>query len=226
MTLLPIEQQRIGKGVPGGVVVRLPPVCMHPRCAEQMNVERHHVVRRSHLGGPFDAVEIDDIIMPNVVTLCMAHHLEVTDNKSMITYHKGHWAWREGDAEDELEPQPQLFYAEAGAAGMDNEYLDRFRRSLHREDDLKTCPRCQGKGRLPKTPEKKLNAPKRKYKTWSMGIPVDAGENGYEIWKTNLESCTERIQDILGYTDTVPPYYVLIAVCSDWLNTTDKEVTG
>jgi hypothetical protein len=159
------------------------------------------------------------------VTLCNRHHLSITDNQAQINYDNQQWWWQDelGKLVDPLLPQPILVYlAEKVAYSEETSPAERQFHPKH--EDEKTCPRCHGKGKLPKE-EKRLNAPKRKYKTWSMGIPVDAGENGYEIWRSNLEAVTERVGAILGYSDTVPPYYVLIAVTADWLNQTDREFT-
>lgn len=204
---------RIGKGHEAPAVRHF--VCSHPNCRDE-RVEAHHIVRRSHLSGVYDAVEIDGRVVSNIATLCSLHHRKVTENHARIVWENGDFCWQEGDgAPSYLTPQPSL----VGSPRKDKTG-PLYSRHFHRADNENTeeCPKCHGKGKVPKKSEDEEEKPKRKYKTWSMGIPVDAGEDGYEVWKTQLELCSEKIQKILDYTDTVPPYYVLVAVTTDWLN--------
>lgn len=216
MSKLPAEQVRIGQGVEDVEVV-YHGVCTMPLCTE-VQVEHHHIVRRSHLGGAYDGVEIDDQVQTNIAELCREHHRQITDNEAQIMFEAGRWWWSEPKEKDLLmRPQPGLVLPKEGVllrpAVEWPGPLEKFRVDAN----LEQCPRCKGKGRVPAKDQ--VAEKKRKYRTWSMGIPVDAGENGYEIWVEHLEQCSQKIQPLLGYSETVPPYYVLIAVTRDWLNT-------
>jgi hypothetical protein len=59
--------------------------------------------------------------------------------------------------------------------------------------------------------------------TWSMKVPKDEQENGYEVFTTLFDQVRERMAPVLGLSETCPPYYVLVAVMVDFLNdkTTD-----
>lgn len=63
---------------------------------------------------------------------------------------------------------------------------------------------------------------KRKRVVWSMKVPKDERENGYEIFDSLLGQARERIAPILGYSETCPPYYILVAVLVDFLRREGK----
>lgn len=95
MTLLPAEPIRIT--VPSQdrwTWEGLPDQCQVPDCAEPRESGGHHVVRRSHTGGPVDYVCIDGLVLPNRVALCTIHHGDVTDHRAWIVYRAEQgWLW-------------------------------------------------------------------------------------------------------------------------------------
>ncbi len=54
--------------------------------------------------------------------------------------------------------------------------------------------------------------------TWSMKVPKDEQENGYEVFTTLFDQVRERMAPVLGLSETCPPYYVLVAVMIDFLS--------
>lgn len=90
MTRLPVEQVRIGKGLVPTKKHGLARCCK-PGC-EYLATDVHHLVRRSHLAGPYDFVEIDGTPVQNVAGLCWLCHQEITQNKAEIVW-RGKWCW-------------------------------------------------------------------------------------------------------------------------------------
>lgn len=78
------------------------------------------------------------------------------------------------------------------------------------------CPMC--KRRVPK-PQEKLEAPRNRT-TFSVRVPKDEQENGYEILHSLIDLCTSELKERLGRQDDVPAYYTLTAVLHDWLTGT------
>lgn len=57
----------------------------------------------------------------------------------------------------------------------------------------------------------------RNRQTWSMKVPKDEQENGYEVFTTLFDQVREQVAPVLGLTPTCPPYYILVAVMVDFL---------
>lgn len=119
MARLPVEQQRIGKGIDQPIcrpAARSRPdqgSCQNPDC-EYSWTDRHHIVRRSHLGGPFNWVEIDGVPRPNIAYLCMLCHEKLERNEEQIIWDDG-WSW---GVDNPLDPplDTGLHFPSAGAS--------------------------------------------------------------------------------------------------------------
>lgn len=85
MAKLPAAQVRIGKGVDPDKKPRLDfsERCVNPVCANPA-VQLHHIVRRSYISGPHNAVEIDGRVHPNLAPLCAPCHLKLELNRERI----------------------------------------------------------------------------------------------------------------------------------------------
>lgn len=90
MTLLPVEQVRIGKAPED-----LPKYELEDFCAVcgYGAAHAHHVVRRSYTAGPKDWILVDGEPVKNLIPLCFVHHQQVTEGKTRIIFVDGWWAW-------------------------------------------------------------------------------------------------------------------------------------
>jgi len=124
MTKLPVEQVRIGKGLfpTGKKSPAYGGLCANPNC-DYLATERHHIVRRSHLGGPFDYVEIDGEPQPNICGLCWLCHNAVTEGKAQITWVDGCWYWEIGT--DHLRPLDDALGLEASPPSQAESIVER-----------------------------------------------------------------------------------------------------
>jgi len=86
VTLLPADAHTIeplrGSEWP---TYKVPTICALDGCSS-LNVERHHIVRRSWTVGPYDWVKIDGRVTGNIMPLCWKHHREITDNEARIVW--------------------------------------------------------------------------------------------------------------------------------------------
>jgi hypothetical protein len=71
-----------------------------------------------------------------------------------------------------------------------------------------TCPTCKRK--LPK-PKAELETARPKV-TWSIKVPKDAQEDGYELLRSLVTQCEEKLGQ-----EGQPPYFTLMKVMYDWL---------
>ncbi len=60
--------------------------------------------------------------------------------------------------------------------------------------------------------------PSRMKAVYSTRIPQDALEDGHEVLSTLNNACRDELKEEMGWSDTVPMYYVDVAVKADWLN--------
>lgn len=87
------------------------------------------------------------------------------------------------------------------------------------KNSVELCPKCKGWGKVTdnaKTdkPEKPKEAkPKGVY---SFRIPKDALENGHEVVTSLIDSARDHLAPLMGWSETVSPYYVIVAVLHDW----------
>lgn len=202
MTRIPFEEHyKVGAAV--GPAYTLPGVCSQPDCDEH-EVQRHHLVRRSHLGGAYDWIEYEGVLIQNVVGLCLEHHQLVTENKAWIVWSPlGFFEWVNVDDHDyqfgeakKLDPHPQV----GETPDMSGVYVP---------DNPEICPTCKRPHRKKTPPEQARNRQK-----WAIHIPVDERENGADVLDTLLEEARKLMaQAGLAYGDEDNArYYILAAV--------------
>jgi len=83
------------------------------------------------------------------------------------------------------------------------------------------CPTC--KKPLAK---RKKSEPARKRVTLGIRLPKDADEDGIEVLETLLSAVRDDLRPEMGWTDTVPVYYVICALAVHWLQSRGKATEG
>jgi hypothetical protein len=224
MTLSPSEDRRV-QGL-NGPPYELNLICAVPGCDESYLLERHHLWRRSALGGDKWWVRTHDgVLHGNCVNLCHDHHGMVTDNVARISYKGGDFFWQ-----DPLTPKMILLWQPPTSLPKDDvddredadgeqkkddpdlllvEHLGAHHvLSPHHEPDV--CPTCLRK--LPQ-PRSENFEEKKVRKTWSVAVPMDAWENGAETIDVLLrESHVELNKLGLPYGEgRTVKYYILTA---------------
>ncbi len=187
MTLLPVEPVRIGQGL--NLEVEPHGKCMHPTC-NRSALEAHHIIRRSHLGKPWTAVEIDGVLQPNVAVLCGEHHRRLTVGEERIRWDTGwEWvgrtlpgAWEEDGAP--LDPHPRIIVGARRPA-----------RAVEKPGDPT------------------LLEPARKRSKWVVRVPDDA-ENGADILD---ELCAQAAERLGREYEPAIRYHVLAAALYGFL---------
>lgn len=183
MTLLPADAYLIeplrGEEWPP---YRVGPVCALQGCSS-INVEAHHIVRRSWSIGPYDWVSIEGNVVGNKIPLCHHHHRMVTENIVRIVWEEESktFLW---SGEDELlrltQPPMLSVIRESPEKQM-------------RQAQERACPTC---GHKP-TPKFSSNGheEKRQRKSWTITVPADSREIGADVLDTLLESARLILDD-------------------------------
>lgn len=198
MTRLPFPETYKILAADGPAYV-LPNECSYPPCLSYA-IERHHLVRRSFLGGPFDWVEYDSVLIQNVVGLCNEHHRMVTENQAEIRWSPlGHFDWfdcQTGESR-KLSPHPRIGGVDNGPPVEENVVPD-------------VCPTCHRPHRR-KTVKPEEKRPRER---WTIHVPKDERENGAEILDTLLEEARSLMARAgLPYGDEDNArYFILSAV--------------
>jgi hypothetical protein len=163
---------------------RVGPVCALQGCSS-INVQAHHIVRRSFMAGAYDWVKIDGKdIVGNLLPLCWKHHQQVTENRTRIVWdekEKLFW-WRDEEGELLRLTQPptiEAVRAKDVQVGHEAEA---------------SCPTCHQKLPRPKL-ERNGTEPRRPRKTWTITVPNDAREMGADVLDTLLESSRLILDD-------------------------------
>lgn len=210
MTRLPAESwDMVGLEGPDYPGFRTGPTCSVPGCTRFAD-HAHHLVRRSFLAGDYKWVRMPDgVEIGNLTGLCFAHHNDVTDNKTNITYDNGVFYWDDSliaqpiepqpptkqDPEEEPEPEPKL-------------WVDPVLTNKH---ERATCPTC--KRPLPKP---KIETPveeKKNRATWGIAVPIDERENGYQVLDELLEAAREKLEEAgLTYSADKKAKYHILAI--------------
>ena len=73
--------------------------------------------------------------------------------------------------------------------------------------------------KIAKRREKREKEAPRRRAVWSIRAPADS-EQGVELLEDLTQQARERLVSVMGWQEDVGSYYVLMAVLSDWLNTT------
>jgi hypothetical protein len=180
--------------------------CAVSGCVEQ-SAERHHLWRRSFLGGDYWWVQLPDgRRVGNCINLCNTHHRKVTENRAFITLldEEFFWAPEEGDL-DKLTWQPPTLDGQDGHL-----HLVEVEPTYMHADDVRTlykpvesksdeCPTCHQKIRAKiETP---IEAP-RPRRTWSMAVPKDDQEDGADTIDRLIIEAREELDKVgLSYGD-------------------------
>ena len=184
-------------------------ICARPEC-NLIAAERHHLWRRSFLGGDYSYVELPDgAVVGNIVFLCNQHHRQITENRALISFIDGVFYWIDKATEMPLSWQPDFFCT------MADFLADRADPGIRDSKPLeeKRAPKpgvCQACGQP--LPHRKTKREERKFrKTWSVSVPVDQQENGAEVLDENLEHARQLFAEAglpYGSVETAK-YFVL-----------------
>lgn len=183
-----------------------------------MSVHRHHRKRRSQGGDDSPA---------NLIELTPLQH-EAVHRNPKLAYEHGLLVHSYDDPED-IEPDLQGFLAAlmrvpVGNQGQDGEEPMQstvdggeipHRHVVDANGVEKECPRCHGKGKVVEKQKDDLeHAPERKKTTWSVRVPKDERENGYEILESLMEAAVERMHEIglIRDKNKSANYYTLVAM--------------
>ena len=152
-------------------------------------------------------------VVTNVMGLCLRHHKAVTGgvggHMAMIKLEGDYFLWLESNG-PEWENLGPLFPQPWSETPLPSEPLEHPHRSpseahLHLEEG-ETCDSC-GYTR----PTKRVNAPKRSSKTYSLVVPEDS-----EIGADILDEWVEQFAVVLGFGDDLSSrlvrYHVFVAV--------------
>lgn len=156
-------------------------------CGDVHNLHRHHRKRRSQGGG-------DDFV--NVIDLCFVCH-ELVHAHVEQAYEHGLLVKSWQDPKDVAIVLP---FRVIPVGNQD------------REVGTKPCPKCNGKGKVAEEP-KLEPAPPRNKVTWSVRVPKDERENGYELLEALMEACVGRMVklELIRDNNKGANYYTLIA---------------
>jgi hypothetical protein len=170
-----------------------------PECTESV-ADFHHCFPRSQIAGDswFVIVADEDGAytgdpIPHVTGLCRAHHEDVEQHRAWIKLEDGVFSWWDR--------------------------VENTQWAWDMGDWLLLGPLNPQPGSVEGKPKRKKRAkqPARKKAVYSIRVPKDEGEDGYEVLSTLVEANRERLATEMGWTDTVADYFVLCAVLSEGL---------
>jgi len=169
--------------------------CAHPEC-DRETADPHHAFPRSQIAGDSWFVIIaneetgkyDSEPIPHVTGLCRIHHSDVEIHQAWIKLEDGIFNWY--DREGITESSWTL-------AGPLNPQPGSV----------------EGKPKRRKKPKQ----PARKKAVYSIRVPKDMEEDGYEVLETLIDANRERLSKEFSWTESVPDYYVLSAVLAEGL---------
>jgi hypothetical protein len=188
MARLPAPPQYIGRGV-DLPAPELPRQCANPSC-ENPATELHHIVRRSHLGGPFDFVEIYGKTWLNLAQVCRDCHALLEANEAVISaderYQRYFWGGWNGNTYQStpLNPHPFPVLGEAEETAGGTVSIPPGRNSSVSPSTVKpgeTCPTCKRRVNHPR----KQDSPKSK--VISFRVPADEKDALEEAWLARAE---------------------------------------
>lgn len=187
--LRPIENARV-VGLKDGQMkllrkLVLNKVCGHPDCGEPTH-DPHHIWPRSLITNDSWFVEITEEdgvkVLPNIIGLCRPHHDDVEQHRAWIRLEDGVFNWYDRDKE----AQPEWVLVGP------------------------LTPQPGQVAQVKKTRKKAGPTDARKSRFVRYRVPDDA-ENGAEVLEGLIEAGREEWADDLGWSETVPPYYVMVA---------------
>ena len=209
MTRLPFANRSEVKGVLGEAYIT-PGVCSNPFCGKP-GVDKHHIVRRSELGGPYDWVEYNGVRIGNVCLLCRECHRGITENRTMIQWSiLGYYEWVDGPVVRKLDPHPPV----GTTPDMSGGYKP--------QPPPDVCPECKRPHR-----RKGANEQKRERKSWAVHVPADHREDGADVLDTLLEEA-RKLMAVAGlpYGDEDNARYFVLAATLGLFVQHANEVLG
>lgn len=205
MTLVPSEAWNV-KGIDGDRYM-VGPFCDAPGCKRPVD-HKHHLWRRSFLGGDFWWVRVPTIrgttiTIRNVVGLCWRHHQDVTGDVG------GHKAWIKWVPEHEdfdwLESVDYGHWTKIGKLTLPAP-SEKTGPAKPMPPGSERCPTC---GHVKHHEhEHHKPGPKRAKKSWTVKVPADA-EDGAEI----LDELVQIVAEAIGaeeHTSALRRYHVLV----------------
>jgi hypothetical protein len=161
--------------------------CAVPGCNEQEFLERHHLWRRSAIGGDYWFVELPGMIVGNCVNLCRRHHRQVTDNEAAIRFHDDLFFWTDLMVEDRLLTwQPPLDFVSSTGETLGGRIESEH---VHVENGA-VCPTCHR--RVPKPKIETEPEARKPRKVWSVMVPRDQWEDGADVLDMLIEGWREE----------------------------------
>lgn len=161
-------------------------VCGHPDCADA-TVDAHHIWPRSLIANDSWFVEItgDDgqkTVFPNIIGLCREHHDDVEQHRAWIRLEDGVFNWFVRDSDG----QPEWVLVGH------------------------LVPQPGQVAQVRKARRKAGATDARRSRFVRYRVPDDA-EDGAVVLDDLIVAFREEWTEELGWTDTVPPYYVIVA---------------
>lgn len=226
MTLLPTDSWNVKPRLD------LPPYELNdvdPVDGAKFGLEDHHIWRKSFTalskedGKRLFWVELEDgTVVPNRVALSNATHSAITTNRARLALveveeaeHIGMKGYRfeyqdlvTGETTElSFQPGPAM---QLTVDGREEPWQG------HVHDNEEPCPKCKGRGKVAK-PEPKgehEQAPPRPKTTWSVRVPKDEREDGYEVIDTLVEDSVEKLKEanLLKSANRGANYYALVYV--------------
>jgi hypothetical protein len=185
MTLSPSDDRNIS-GVEGPEYP-LNQRCPVPGCEQPGGLQRHHLWRRSDLGGDYWWVKSDDRFVGNCIKLCRYHHRELTDNQSRIRFDGLTFTWKDAM----LSPMELLWQPPIRIEGLEIPDPPAPRHDHASIEPGDVCPTCFRKVPLPRT-VKFDDVPKLR-KTWCVAVPEQSWGDGADAIGTLLEEARREM---------------------------------
>jgi len=204
---LPPAERRDVLGLKGPAY-KVGPKCCNPTCTNWAD-DPHHLWPRSFLGGAFDWVDIDGLVVANKVAVCRKPcHNDLTEDRAAIRLDErtNEFWWCLAGPADQLkrrsfhrvglvEPQP-----------LTPEQLDAT--LAPDQPGSETCPTC---GAVKEVRRRRSQGTlRRRRATWLVKVPDDIEEDGAAV----LDALVENLAPLVPNADasTVGRYYVLVPV--------------
>lgn len=169
-------------------------ICAHPFCLERAT-ERHHVWRRSLLGGAFDWVELPDGgQIGNLVGFCHEHHRLLTDDEAKLSLEGvGVLAWISDSMQVlPLTFQPPFLPPIDELLQADPEFRNTPKKTgAILDNECPSCGRPLPHPKIEREPDD-FEEP-RPRRSWTITVPVDQRENGAAILDALVEGCREAL---------------------------------
>ena len=183
--------------------------CSMPDCTDPVS-DFHHCFPRSLIAGDSwfviianeDTGAYDTDPIPHVTGLCRAHHNDVEEHRAWIKLEDGEFVWYDRSTSAEIEAEPD-------GSG--------YEPAQDRWDALGPLNPQPGSVEGKPKKRKKPKQPARKKAVYSIRVPADMAEDGHEILETLIDANRERLSTAMGWSESVPDYFVISAVLAEGL---------